>query len=118
MDRTIMVNHDQILNRIDNSLNSMLRQGMRAQDIAEKLFPGNAKSMRNDNIPKTLDRRYFLEPDYIDVLNIKGWILNDNKSFSRQKISSTDSKEVLQLALLEDGQSVLSQWKNLDMKIY
>ena len=33
----------------------MLRQGMRAQDIAEKLFPGNAKSMRNDNnIPKAL----------------------------------------------------------------
>ena len=27
---------------------------MRAQDIAEKLFPGNAKSMRNDNIPKAL----------------------------------------------------------------
>lgn len=96
----------------------MLRQGMRAQDIAEKLFTGNAKSMRNDNIPKALDRRYFLEPDYIDVLNVKGWIFNDNKSFSRQKISSTDSKEVLQLALLEDGQSVLSQWKNLDMKIY
>ena len=32
----------------------MLRQGMRAQDIAEKLFLGNAKSMRNDNIPKAL----------------------------------------------------------------
>lgn len=50
----LWLDHDQILNRIDNSLNSMLRQGMRAQDIAEKLFPGNAKSMRNDNIPKTL----------------------------------------------------------------
>lgn len=32
----------------------MLRQGMRAQDIAEKLFPGNAKGIRNDNIPKAL----------------------------------------------------------------
>lgn len=50
----LWLDHDQILNRIDNSLNFMLRQGMRAQDIAEKLFPGNAKSMRNDNIPKAL----------------------------------------------------------------
>ena len=50
----LWLDHDQILNRIDRNLNSMLRQGMRAQDIAEKLFPGNAKSMRNDNIPKTL----------------------------------------------------------------
>ena len=50
----LWLDHDQILNRIDRNLNSMLRQGMRAQDIAEKLFPGNAKSMRNDNIPKAL----------------------------------------------------------------
>lgn len=50
----LWLDHDQLLNRIDNSLNSMLRQGIRAQDIAEKLFPGNAKSMRNDNIPKAL----------------------------------------------------------------
>lgn len=50
----LWLDHDQILNRIDNSLNSMLRQGMRAQDIAEKLFPGNAKKMRNDNINKAL----------------------------------------------------------------
>ena len=42
----LWLDHDQILNRIDRNLNSMLRQGMRAQDIAEKLFPGNAKSMR------------------------------------------------------------------------
>lgn len=31
MDRTL--DYDQLLNRIDNSLNSMLRQGMRAQDM-------------------------------------------------------------------------------------
>lgn len=81
-------------------------------DLIESMETQMEITFNYDNVP------YFLEPDYIDDLNIKGWILNDNKSFSRQKISSTDSKEVLQLALLEDGQSVLSQWKNLDIKIY
>lgn len=50
----LWLDHDQMLNRIDNQITSMLKQGMRAQDIAEKLFPGNAESMRKDNIPKTL----------------------------------------------------------------
>lgn len=50
----LWLDHDQMLNRIDNQITSMLKQGMRAQDIAEKLFPGNAESMRKDNIPETL----------------------------------------------------------------
>lgn len=50
----IMIDHDQTLNRIDNQISEMVKQGMRAQDIAEKLFPGNAETMRKDNVPKEL----------------------------------------------------------------
>ncbi|KRM18898.1 hypothetical protein FC40_GL000684 [Ligilactobacillus hayakitensis DSM 18933 = JCM 14209] len=50
----LWLNHDQTLNRIDNSINEMLKQGMRSQDIAEKMFPENAESMRKDNIPKAI----------------------------------------------------------------
>ena len=50
----IWLDHDQIMNRVDNDINDMLKQGMRAEDIADKLFPENAESMRQDNIPKVL----------------------------------------------------------------
>ncbi|KRM19193.1 hypothetical protein FC40_GL000487 [Ligilactobacillus hayakitensis DSM 18933 = JCM 14209] len=81
-------------------------------DLIESMETQMEITFNCDNVP------YFLEPDYIDDLNIKGWILNNNKSFSRQKIASINPKEVLQLALLENGQSILSQWEKLDMKIY
>ena len=48
------LDHDKMLNRIDSTINDQLKQGMRAEDIADKLFPENAESMRQDNIPKVL----------------------------------------------------------------
>ena len=50
----IWLDHDKMLNRIDSTINDQLKQGMRAEDIADKLFPENAESMRQDNIPKVL----------------------------------------------------------------
>ena len=50
----IWLDHDKLLNRIDNNVNDMLKKGMRAEDIANKLFPENANSMRQDNIPKAV----------------------------------------------------------------
>lgn len=50
----LWLNHDQMLNRIDNSINQMIANGMNAEEIANKLFPGTADSMRRDNIPKVL----------------------------------------------------------------
>lgn len=50
----IWLDHDKLLNRVDSNINDMLKQGMRAEDIADKLFPENADSMRQDNIPKAV----------------------------------------------------------------
>lgn len=50
----LWLNHDQILNRIDSTISKALAQGMRPEDIADKLFPGNAQSMKEDNVPKAL----------------------------------------------------------------
>ncbi|EAL9807203.1 hypothetical protein D0Y22_09150, partial [Campylobacter jejuni] len=50
----VLSNHDQAVNRINNVINSMVSQGMRAEDIANHFYPGNAQSMRDDNIPKIL----------------------------------------------------------------
>lgn len=50
----IWLDHDKMLNRIDSTINDQLKQGMRAEDIADKLFPENAESMRQDNIPKAI----------------------------------------------------------------
>lgn len=50
----MLSNHDQAVNRINNVINSMVSQGMRAEDIANHFYPGNAQSMRDDNIPKIL----------------------------------------------------------------
>ncbi|OYR95108.1 structural protein [Lactobacillus taiwanensis] len=50
----IWLDHDKMLNRIDSTINDQLKQGMRAEDIADKLFPENAESMRQDNIPKSV----------------------------------------------------------------
>lgn len=50
----IWLDHDKMLNRIDSTINDQLKQGMRAEDIADKLFPENADSMRQDNIPKAV----------------------------------------------------------------
>ena len=50
----IWLDHDKMLNRIDSAINDQLKQGMRAEDIADKLFPENAESMRQDNIPKAI----------------------------------------------------------------
>ena len=50
----IWLDHDKMLNRIDSTINDQLKQGMRAEDIADKLFPENAESMRQDNIPKVV----------------------------------------------------------------
>ena len=48
------LDHDKMLNRIDSTINDQLKQGIRAEDIADKLFPENAESMRQDNIPKAV----------------------------------------------------------------
>lgn len=50
----MLSNHDQAVNRINNVINGMVSQGMRAEDIANHFYPGNAQSMREDNIPKIL----------------------------------------------------------------
>lgn len=50
----VLTDHDQAVNRISNVINSMVSQGMRAEDIANHFYPGNAQSMRDDNIPKIL----------------------------------------------------------------
>ncbi|WP_179222235.1 polymorphic toxin type 50 domain-containing protein [Lactobacillus taiwanensis] len=50
----IWLDHDKLLNRVDSNINDMLKQGMRAEDITDKLFPENADSMRQDNIPKAV----------------------------------------------------------------
>src|SRR5699024_9783394 len=50
----IWLDHDKLLNRVDSNINDMLKQGMRAEDIADKLFPENAEGMRQDNIPKAI----------------------------------------------------------------
>ncbi len=50
----VLADHDQAVNRINNVINSMVSQGMRAEDIADHFYPGNAQSMRDDNIPKIL----------------------------------------------------------------
>ncbi|MBX9013525.1 hypothetical protein HCG60_10895 [Ligilactobacillus murinus] len=50
----VLTDHDQAVNRISNVINSMVSQGMRAEDIADHFYPGNAKSMRADNIPKII----------------------------------------------------------------
>lgn len=50
----IWLDHDKILNRIDSTINDQLKKGMHAEDIADKLFPENAESMRQDNIPKSV----------------------------------------------------------------
>lgn len=51
----LMIDHDKTLNRIDSTVSDMLKKGMRAEDIANTLFPENAESMRQDNIPKALN---------------------------------------------------------------
>ena len=50
----VLTDHDQAVNRISNVINSMVSQGMRAEDIANHFYPGNAQSMRADNIPKII----------------------------------------------------------------
>jgi len=50
----VLTDHDQAVNRISNVINSMVSQGMRAEDIANHFYPGNAQSMRDDNIPKII----------------------------------------------------------------
>ena len=50
----LMIDHDKTLNRIDSTVSDMLKKGMRAEDIANTLFPENAESMRQDNIPRAL----------------------------------------------------------------
>ncbi len=50
----VLADHDQAVNRINNVINSMVSQGMRAEDVADHFCPGNAQSMRDDNIPKIL----------------------------------------------------------------
>lgn len=50
----VLTDHDQAVNRISNVINGMVSQGMRAEDIANHFYPGNAQSMRDDNIPKIL----------------------------------------------------------------
>lgn len=50
----VLTDHDQAVNRISNVINSMVSQGMRAEDIANHFYPGNAESMRADNIPKII----------------------------------------------------------------
>ena len=50
----VLADHDQAVNRISNVINSMVSQGMRAEDIANHFYPGNAESMRADNMPKII----------------------------------------------------------------
>lgn len=50
----VLTDHYQAVNRINNVINSMVSQGMRAEDIANHFYPGNAQSMRADNIPKII----------------------------------------------------------------
>ncbi|MCI5942062.1 MAG: hypothetical protein MRZ40_05770 [Ligilactobacillus animalis] len=50
----VLTDHDQAVNRISNVINGMVSQGMRAEDIANHFYPGNAESMRADNIPKII----------------------------------------------------------------
>lgn len=50
----VLVDHDQAINRLNNVINSMVSQGMRAEDIANHFYPGNAESMRADNMPKII----------------------------------------------------------------
>lgn len=50
----VLTDHDQAVNRISNVINSMVSQGMRAEDIANHFYPGNAQSMRADNIHKII----------------------------------------------------------------
>ncbi len=50
----LWLDHDRLLNRIDDNINIMLKKGMTPADIADVMFPGNAESMRQDNIPKAM----------------------------------------------------------------
>lgn len=50
----VLADHDQAVNRLNNVINSMVSQGMRAEDIANHFYPGNAESMRADNVPKII----------------------------------------------------------------
>ncbi|MBW3349859.1 polymorphic toxin type 50 domain-containing protein [Limosilactobacillus reuteri] len=50
----LWLDHDRLLNRIDDNINIMLKKGMTSADIADVMFPGNAESMRQDNIPKAM----------------------------------------------------------------
>lgn len=50
----LWLDHDRLLNRIDDNINVMLKKGMTSADIADVMFPGNAESMRQDNIPKAM----------------------------------------------------------------
>jgi len=49
-----LTDHDQAVNWIDNVINGMVSQGMRAEDIANHFYPENTQSMRADNIPKII----------------------------------------------------------------
>ena len=50
----LWLDHDRLLNRINDNINVMLKKGMTPDDIADVMFPGNANSMRQDNIPKAM----------------------------------------------------------------